>query len=545
MAPRWKSFSEFLADRAAAGGVRPAYSLFENGWRHLSFAETRAGAEARARALIRSGHRSGDRVALLSPTKLALTPEILGVILAGAVAVPLDPKLSAPELLAILKHLEPRTLIVAEELKSVGAALAAEANIPKLLLLEDEDPRPLLAAEATPFPARDPEEPVAIFYTSGTVGRAKGVMVNARGIFAELAALTSFGENDERDVMYSILPLNHLYGFTAGVLYSFACGAEYVFAHSLKPEDISRCLVDRRVTQMNVVPLLLSLMRRGILGRLNEQTPARRIFAKFCLQVAPYLPEALRRALFRPIHQKLGGRLRGAVSGAAPLDPATFRFFHAIGAPIYEGYGLTETGPVISVNHPGHARAGSVGRPLPGVEVKILGPDANGAGEILTRGPHLMKGYFREEALTREVLDEDGWFHTGDLGRFDGKYLRVTGRRKGLVVLANGKKVHAEEVEQALNQSHHFQDVCVIGLPGPGEGGELLTAVVYPAEGFAPGAGRQAAVEAEVRRAGCDLAPWKQPARVIVRDLPFAKTSSGKIKRHVVMAEVADREKSL
>ncbi|RZA05117.1 MAG: long-chain fatty acid--CoA ligase, partial [Proteobacteria bacterium] len=242
--------------------------------------------------------------------------------------------------------------------------------------------------------------------------------------------------------------------------------------------------------------------------------------------------------LFRSIHEKLGGRLRGAVSGAAPLDPATFQFFRAIGAPIYEGYGLTETGPVISVNHPGKARKGSAGQPLPGLEVKIANPDAEGSGEILTRGPHLMQGYFRNEELTREAIDADGWFHTGDLGRLDRGYLRITGRLKGLIVLPSGKKVHAEEVEQALSRSRYFQDVCVIGMRH-GDKGELLTAVIYPAEDFAAAApDRHKEIEREAMRVCRDLSAFKQPQRIIVRDAPFAKTSSGKVKRHVVLAEV-------
>jgi long-chain acyl-CoA synthetase len=534
---RWESFAEFLADRAAAGGERPAFSLWEEGWRHLSFREVRESAEARARALLRSGHRAGDRVAILSPTKLALTPEILGIMLAGAVAVPLDPKLSSAELLAILRHVEPRTLIVAEELRALGADLAAEAGIAKLLFLAEVPALPFSEASPPALPAPSLDDTVAIYYTSGTVGRAKGVMVSARSILTELTALSGFEENDEDDVIFSILPLNHLYGFTAGVLYSLACGSEYVFAHSLKPDDITRCLVERRVTQLNVVPLLLNLMRRGIQARIAGQPAGKRRLVEICLKIGPFLPVALRRAIFKSIHEKMGGRLRGAVCGAAPLDPATFQFFNAIGAPIYEGYGLTETGPVVSVNHPGRAKKGSAGQPLPGVEVKIENPGDDGSGEILTRGPHLMRGYFRDDPLTREAINEEGWFRTGDLGRLDRGYLRITGRLKGLIVLPSGKKVHAEEVEQALSMSRHLQDVCVVGIPTR-DHGEMLAAVVFPTEGFGTGEERQKAVEREVFQACRGLAAWKQPQRVIVRDTPFAKTSSGKVKRHLVMSEV-------
>jgi len=526
----WKSFAAFLAERTAAGGARPALTLFEDGWRVLSYGELARSAEARAQALLRSGHRPGDRVAVLAPLKLELTPELLGIILAGGIAVPLDAKLSEDEHLSILKHVEPRSLLVSEEFQTSGRRLAERLGILKLLPLEREPAAAFLPP--LPLPERNLEDTVANYYTSGTLGRPKGVMVSARSILAEITALTSFRENDENDVIYSILPLNHLYGFTAGVLFSLACGSEYVFAHSLRPEEISRCLKERRVTMLIVVPLLLNLMRRGILAKFAQLPPGRRRIAELSLKVAPYLPISVRRAFFQPIHEKMGGRLRAAISGAAPLDAATFKFFQAIGTPIYEGYGLTETGPVISVNHPGRARMGSAGQALPGIEIKIASAAAGEEGEILTRGPHLMQGYFRDEALTNEAIDQDGWFHTGDLGRIENGYLRILGRSKGLIVLGSGKKVHAEEVEQALSVSQHFQDVCVIGASHAQ--GEQVTAVVHLSEeGFG-----QAAAEAEVAKRCAKLAEWKRPQRVILRTEPFAKTSSGKVKRHVVLREV-------
>ncbi|RZA00369.1 MAG: hypothetical protein EOP11_18395, partial [Proteobacteria bacterium] len=329
---RWNSFAEFLHERATAGGDRVALSLFEGTWQHVSYSQLLKRAELRAQNLTTSGHQPGDRVALLSPTSLALAEEFLALLILGVIAVPLDPKLTLPEICDVLNHLEPRTLIVAPELQAMGVELKAKAGFSKLILLSPLPAKPFAEINAPPLPRRDAAETAAIFYTSGTLGSAKGVMVSARAILTELTILTGFRENNADDVIFSILPLNHLYGVTAGLLYSVACGSEYVFATSLKPEDISRCLNDRKVTQMNVVPLLLNLMRRGIQRRISELPASSRRVAELSLKIAPCLPEFARRRLFRSIHQKLGGRLRGAVSGAAPLDPATFQFFRAIGA---------------------------------------------------------------------------------------------------------------------------------------------------------------------------------------------------------------------
>jgi long-chain acyl-CoA synthetase len=532
---RWSNFKNFLEDRAQAFGPRVAFSFFQSSWQTLTYAQVREEAEKGAHSLTEAGFRAGDRIALLSATSLDLTVEILGIFLLGAVAVPLDSKLGREELLVILRHVDAKGLLASEEFFSMASELKFSAEVPKLLHLGKRDSLGLNPPGRLSEP--DPKTTAAIFYTSGTLSSSKGVMVSGHSLLAELTMLTSFRDNTEQDVMYSILPLNHLYGLTAGVLYSMACGSEYVIAHSLAPADIAFCLRERKVTQMNVVPLLLNLLKRGILKKLEEQTPWKRSLARGMLKVAPYLPLSIRRRLFASLHEKLGGHVRRAVSGAAPLDPSTFDFFHAIGAPVYEGYGLTETGPVISVNTLRHSKKGSVGRPLPGVEIRIDQPDESGAGEILTRGPHLMQGYFREMKLTSDAISEGGWFRTGDRGVMEGGYLRLTGRLKSLIVLPSGKKVQAEEVEQALGHSIHFQDCCVLGAPGPGST-EQLVAIVYPTEEFLLRSDLQSAAEKEVAKACESLAHFKHPARVVVRSTPFAKTSSGKVKRHKAREEL-------
>jgi long-chain acyl-CoA synthetase len=516
MKTRWNSLEHFLEDCARSFGKKNAFSLFEDGcWKVMDYETVLRASRERARALSRSGHGPGQRVAILSPSKIELPVQFFGTILAGAIAVPIDPKLSETEIESILKHLEPRTLIVSREFRQLGYDLRLRLGIEKLLLLEQE-PQTALPG---PDPREQPkDETAAIYYTSGTLGSAKGVMISTETFLFELTALRQLKENDENDVIFSILPMNHLYGMTGGVLYSMACGSEYVFAHSLAPQDIGFCLQERRVTQMSVVPLLLNLMRRGIQKRFSEQSLFKRTLLKLFLTVGPWLPQAARRKLFGPVHEKLGGHLRRAVSGAAPLDPATYDFFRAIGAPVFEGYGLTETGPVACVNTTRSVRKGTVGRVLPGVELKVEAGQDGKFGEILIRGPNVMQGYYKAPELTAEVITEDGWFRTGDLGRLENGFLRITGRKKSLIVLESGKKVHAEEVEQALSTGTHFQDICVLGMPSR-EAGEQVVAVVHPsAEFLAAAAGSpEKAASDEVARLCRKLAPFKRPARVVVQ----------------------------
>jgi long-chain acyl-CoA synthetase len=531
MQPRWPSFYNFLEDRASRFGPKVALSYFSGTWNFLTYAEVFALSKARAAMLIQSGHQPGDRVATISANNLGLPIHLFGSTLAGLVNVPLDPKLSASELLSILKHVQARTLVVSPEFESLAFSLQREAGIEKVLRLETPSPIfPLAFASRE----RAAAETTAIYYTSGTLGTPKGVMVPLSALLFELSTLTGLEENNEGDVIFSILPLNHLYGLTAGVLYSLACGAEYVFAHSLAPPEIAFCLNERKVTQLSVVPLLLNLMKRGILRKFSEQPPLRRGLISIFLFIGPYLPTSSRRRLFASVHEKLGGALRRSVSGAAPLDPHTQRFFRAIGAPIFEGYGLTETGPVVCVNTTRRWRKGSVGKALPGVEVMIE-PES---GEILVRGPNVMQGYFRAPELTQEVLSADGWFRTGDLGSIRGGYLTITGRKKSLLVLESGKKVQAEEVEQAIAASPHFADVCVVGQRS--ETGELVVAVVQATPEYltAMGADADKAATAEVQLHCRKLAPYKRPVRVILLREPFPKTSSGKVKRQLVAESI-------
>jgi long-chain acyl-CoA synthetase len=246
----------------------------------------------------------------------------------------------------------------------------------------------------------------------------------------------------------------------------------------------------------------------------------------------------MRRRVFAKIHQRFGGKLEYFVSGGAPLDEATMRFFDSIGLPVYQGYGLAEASPVITTNGPLANRPGSVGKPLPGVELRI---DENNGGEILTRGPHIMRGYFNDPALTQKFIDREGWLHTGDIGYIDDDgFLFVSGRQKNIIVLGSGKKVQPEEIEDVLFEHPFIQEGCIIGAiatSGLLAGSEEVCAIAVASEAAIQQCkSRSADVLNELRSViqsrAEQLAPCKRPTRIVLRTEPLPRTSSRKVRRH-------------
>jgi long-chain acyl-CoA synthetase len=289
-----------------------------------------------------------------------------------------------------------------------------------------------------------PTDLATIIYTSGTTGEPKGVMLSHDNIVSNvLGSVKVLPQFDRDDVGLTFLPLSHAFERTAIYMYLHQ-GLTIVFAESL--DTIGRDMAAERPTVMTGVPRVYEKLRARILASIAKETPARQ---------RVLLADRL---VFSAIRARLGGRLRYLVSGSAPLSPTTTEFFFALGLPIYEGYGLTETSPVLTVNPPDAPRVGTVGRPIPGVEIRIAED-----GEILARGPNVMQGYYNRPAETAEVL-RDGWFHTGDIGRLDSEgYLSITDRRKELIVTAGGKKIAPAPLEHLLRASPLVAEAVIIG----------------------------------------------------------------------------------
>lgn len=549
-----RNFQDFVNTCAIKHGNKVALSIFqETEWQTWSYSELRDRVQSRVLQMQLAGLQKGAKVAILGAPSLEWVAHFLAVLICGGVAVPLDAKLTESELSHIITHCEPFLLLVSRGFREAGRRLRAQLPRPaKLLVLEDSEKNPPPLPVVQQSADVGPEDLAVICYTSGTGGAPKGVELRARTLLFQAEATNQVsGTLDEKEVMLSILPLNHLYGLCSGVLYCLHSGIEHCFVHELTPDAIRKCLHDRAVTQVLAVPLYVKVVMGGIRARISEQRGPKAAFAfRAMVKSTKALPlPAYKDFLFSNIKKGMGGALKKFICGGSSLEPQVYDFFKAINIPVYVGYGLTETGPVIAVNTDRAHRRDSVGRPLPGIEVKILKTSSlDKSGEILTRGPHVMAGYYKNPELTAEVLSEDGWFHTGDLGWIDKDgYLFVRGRKKAVIVLSSGKKVHPEEVEEVIGRSPKVRATCVVGLKDTTSMmEEAVTAVVLPTEAELERhkddmKSLKEAMTAEINKLCENLSPYKRPQRIIFRTQPFVLTTSMKIKRDVLLKELSSQ----
>jgi long-chain acyl-CoA synthetase len=399
-----------------------------------------------------------------------------------------------------------------------------------------------------------PRDLAVLLFTSGTTGQAKGVMLSHANLLSNVEAVARTFEFGPGDRFLSVLPLHHTFEST-GELCAMRVGASIAFARGLNSRELREDMQTSGATVFIGVPLLYEKLLTAIHRGISEAPIPRRLVAQALLWTVRLTRVFTRRRigqrLMRRLREAAGlGRLRMFVCGAAPLAPEVFLGFIDLGWVMLEGYGLTETSPVVTGNRPPRPEPGAVGWPLPGIEVRIVDPDEDGTGEIVVRGPNVFLGYFGNPQATAEVL-RDGWFYTGDLGRVlrDGR-LRITGRLKNMIATAAGKKIYPEEIEVHLANSPWVLEVVVVGGRDSRGEREEVHAHVYPnlpaLEAHAKETGRtfDDAFVAETLRRDVDqrchhLAPYKRVKRLVVRRTEFAKTTTGKIRRQGLATEAA------
>jgi long-chain acyl-CoA synthetase len=523
----------FLDSRFARFAAEPALRREgdgggDSGALQLSYGELAAAIAAAAACLRSHGVTRGARVALLCENRPAWVMWFLGALRAGAVVVPLDTKLGADEIGVLLGHARPRVVLCS----SAQRARAAQAGAGDLVIEIDEAPPGVTAL--VPAPACSDDDAALVIYTSGTTGQPKGVTITFGNLAHQVRAVDAAIGPQGRERFLSVLPLCHLYELICGLLVPLSRGAtiSYPAGETLLPAELARFMRARRITSLVGVPLLYRALARGIAAELRRASRAARAVVAVLAAIATLVPwTRLRRRLHAPILRGFGGRLHQLYAGGAPMDPEVALAFERMGLPIFEGYGLSETSPVVATNTPRAYRRGSVGRPLPGVELRVV------AGEIQTRGPNVMAGYLDRPDLTAAVMTDDGWLKTGDLGHLDARgYLHVTGRAKDVIVLGGGKKVYPDEVERVLAAHPAFAEVCVLGVPSR-HGHEEVCAVVVPSTAANANA---ADPEAEIARMLAGVAAFKRPTRVVVRREPIPRTTTRKAKRAALAAWIHD-----
>ncbi len=391
----------------------------------------------------------------------------------------------------------------------------------------------------TPLPVgdEDPNGTAVILYTSGTTGRPKGAMLSHHNIVSNIKSTSERFQLDSSIATLSFLPINHVFEQVCGVLLPLSLGGRVSFAESIK--KLGDNLNELKPTFLLAVPAVYRLLLDRIMKNIESKSSSRLLF---------HFP-LTRKLVARKVQQAVGANTT-FISGGAALDPAIAAGFHALGLHLLQGYGITETSPVISAESPIKSKPGTVGEALDGVEIRIVQPNENGEGEIAVKGPNVMLGYYKNEKATAEVL-KDGWYHTGDLGRFDDDgMLNICGRVKNLIVTANGKNVYPEEIENQLLQSPYIAEIMVYGHKVTTTAEEVY-AVIFPDEealfalekeqnrGPLSATDVETLIRKEVLSYGKGLADYKRVKKFNLREDEFPKTTTRKIKRYVVEPEIS------
>lgn len=508
-------------------------------------------AEGLAAALLRHDLRRGDRVAIVAENRPEWFIAYVAVVAAGATAVPLDIQLSSGDIARLLTRSGAKLVFVSATtwplLKDVGLPLTVVAFDPLPdadCHLFDEWVSAGLAGSAEK-PTLSPENVASLLYTSGTTGEPKGVCLTHRNLLSNAKALAQSGVGSAEDRFLAILPLHHTYPFMVTGLVPLLLGAQITFLPTLKGPELLQCLRDARITFLVGVPQVFAMVRRGILEGMNRRPLPVRLLARLLLAfsgaVRRHTTVNLGRVLFATVHRQFGPSLRLLVSGGARLDPEVAHDLFRLGFTLLEGYGLTETAPVVTFTPLARPKLGSVGVPIPGVEVCIVHPDADGVGEVAVKGPNVMQGYDANPQATADAI-RNGWFSTGDLGYLDQEgHLFLTGRAKELIVTAGGKNIVPEELEAHYQHSPAISEICIVGTARAGEGGEGLHAVVVPNFDYIKTlklVDIRQLVKDELTRIGLTLPSYKRISGLTIVTTPLPRTRLEKIQRYRVAAMV-------
>ncbi len=525
-----------------------------------TYADLRELATRVAGFLASQGIKQGDRVMLVSSNAPEWGMTYFGVLKAGATCIPCDPESSTAEILNFARAGNAAGIICSEAILNDHPDLQELLNqqgsarlwtYQDVFALPDEQ---IEDERIAMLPQRVTAQSVAsLIFTSGTTGQPKGVMLSHRNLTSMVSMLSSVFDMTTSDGVLSVLPLHHTFEFSTGFLTPLSRGAQITYLPELTSDALARAIKNGHVTGMVGVPALWELLHRRIRNRLYERSDWIGKTADGLIRANAWLrdqtPLNFGQVLFYPIHEGLGGRIRYFISGGSALSEKIQRDFHGLGFTILEGYGLTEASPVLTVTRPENRMlSGTVGKPLPGVEVRISEPDPSGVGEVIARGPNVMLGYYEDEIATRKTL-VDRWLYTGDLGRVDDDgNLYLVGRSKEIIVDTNGKNVYPDELEEVYANSPYVKELSIVGLP---DGiGEKVACLVVADDEFDISLSRAALhrlVEEHFREVSASLPYYKRVKVLHFTDIELPRTATRKVKRREVvqiMESIEEKEKS-
>jgi len=449
------------------------------------------------------GFQPGDHASIIMTNQSKWLISAYAIFYCGGTLVPLDYKLKPEEQWTLLNHSGASVLITEYPIwrQLSGAAGRSEATKLKTVLVTEAPPHTALSgaipwesAKGSGQPAfvpRKRDQLACIVYSSGTGGTPKGCMMTHGNYLEQCVALTSLYPFWPGVKYLSILPTNHAIDFMVGFFGPFICGAAVVHLRTLRPEYVREAFATYQITYVSLVPLVLKNLQKGLQARFDELPRSKRSIFKHLRNLnkalttrRPLLP--LSRLLLKQVHAAFGGKLEAIIVGGAFTEPQTLQFFYDLGIPVANGYGLTEAGTAVTVNDLRPFRSDTVGKPLPGMQVRITNPDTDGIGQVSVRSKTVMAGYLNEPELTAQTI-VDGWLMTGDMGRFDATgHLQLFGRKKNMIVTEEGKNVYAEDVEQAF-EGLPVKEYCVFAAnyiwPSRSMVGEQLVLVIHLEQG--------------------------------------------------------------
>ncbi|HEY7786561.1 MAG TPA: AMP-binding protein, partial [Pyrinomonadaceae bacterium] len=514
-----------------------------------TYADVRELATRAAAFLASEGIKPGDRVMLVSHNAPEWGMTYFGVLKTGASCIPVDPESAIEEIVNFARAGDAAAIILSEKLNEEHDNLRerlTKANLTTrvwtfddLFELTDEQTEDQRIAL---LPERVHAQTVAsLIFTSGTTGRPKGVMLSHRNFTSMVSMLSSVFDMTTKDGVLSVLPLHHTFEFSTGFLTPLSRGAQITYLPELTSDALAKAIKNGHVTGMVGVPALWELLHRRITTKFYERSDWIGRTAESLMQANAWLrdktPLNLGPFLFYPIHEGLGGRIRYFISGGSALGAKVQRDFQGLGFTILEGYGLTEASPVLTVTRPENRMlAGTVGKPLPGVEVKIANPDPTGVGQVIARGPNVMLGYYANEEATHEALVER-WLYTGDLGKIDDEgNLYLVGRSKEIIVDTNGKNVYPDELEEIYENSPYIKELSIVGLPDAHA--EKVACLVVADDEYDIALSRdqlRRKVEEHFREISAGIPYYKRVKVLHFTEIELPRTATRKVKRNEVL----------
>lgn len=491
------------------------------------------------------------RICLISDNRYEWFVSYLAITTAGLTVVPLDKSLPNNEITSLIKRSEADGIIFSKQYSDTISNYQKENKNFKAICMDDlsnfENLNSLLT-EGEKLDHKkydnleiDNKAMSIMLFTSGTTNISKAVMISQYGVCMNLYSLSQMIKITTKDKFLSFLPLHHTFESSTTFLFGTSCGITIVLCDGLK--HIQQNLVEYHITGFVCVPLMLEIMYKKIIKNIEKQNKTKII--NFLRKLFRHAPIGIKRFIFKPIIDGFGGNLKIIISGGASMSKEALQGYNDFGFDVHQGYGLTETGPVLIAESIRYKKAGSIGVEMPGVIAKIDNPDNNGIGEIIAKTPCIMLGYYQNEEATKEAIDKDGWFHTGDLAYKDKKgFYFITGRKKDMIVLKNGKKIFPEEIEFLINKLPYVTESMVYGKTDNSKNDReqdiiLMSKIVYNKDELKKYCNTENSEEINSfilndikTKINKQMPAYKYIRGIITTDEPLIKTTTQKIKRH-------------